>query len=445
MAIKDKILQAQKLSAELKKEKEEAQKKAMKGIFYDEKTSSWAFRLAIKDASGKRFDTVRTGFKTAAQAKKGKEELRYEIKHKEPEPIEETTTSTLDLTKTFSEVYAHYKEHRAKEKRPSTLRKQDSIWVHHIEPIFGSKTLAEVSKSDLYNYLLKLYLEGDTYNNFKTGYAYKYVEGFLKFFWLIYGYAYDNNWVESDRYTKDFLNKTTKLSMPNEITEDEDEVEKIQIYTQEEINKIREVMKTGNLYISFLICYHCGLRISECMGLMWSDFDIKNHTLSIRRQLLYDYQDKVFYLGPPKTKKGRRVVQVPNALYDFLLTYKAQQEENAKSLGYKNTEIVYDRNGKDKNEKIIGGDFIQRKENGELITINSVKYWTTKVKSETGIDFHFHALRHTNASMLAARNIPITILSEHLGHANINIAQKYYIASTELAHERLKQALNEIT
>lgn len=154
--------------------------------------------------------------------------------------------------------------------------------------------------------------------------------------------------------------------------------------------------------------------------------------------------DKVFYLGPLKTKNSKRDLYVPKKLYDFLLEYKEKQDEDSKVLGYRNTEIVYDRNGKNKNDPIQGGDFIQRKENGELITINSVKYWTDKVKKEKGVDFHFHALRHTAASMLAARNIPINTLVDFLGHANANTAQKYYITSTELAKQRLKKAQDEI-
>lgn len=46
--------------------------------------------------------------------------------------------------------------------------------------------------------------------------------------------------------------------------------------------------------------------------------------------------------------------------------------------------------------------------------------------------------------MLAARNIPLNTLVKHLGHANANVAQKYYIACTELAEERLAKALDEI-
>lgn len=350
--------------------------------------------------------------------------------------------------KTFREVFDHYMQNRASEKRISTIRRQNAIWEHHVEPLFGDKTLAEVTKADMYNYLLKLYMEGDVFTRYKrhntTGYSYAYVEGFLKFFWLIYGYAYDNDWVEPARYTKDFLNKTTKLRMPKEITDEDEEINHIKILNQNQVNQVRDVMKDGNLFVSFLVCYHCGLRISECMGLMWKDFDVENHILHIRRQMLYDYDDKVFYLGPLKTKNSKRDIYVPKALYDFLIDYKAQQEENKKCKGYKNTEIIYDRNGKDKDEPIQGGDFIQRKENGELITINSVKYWTDKVTKQTGINFHFHILRHTNASMLAARNIPLNTLVRHLGHGNANVAQKYYVTSTELAKQRLMEALDEI-
>ncbi|MBQ8836955.1 MAG: site-specific integrase [Clostridia bacterium] len=416
-----------------------------KGVYFDSATDTWGFRLAIKDGMGEKFDTDRKGYKTAYQAKTAREELRCEIK-KRTAPVE--TPKEKNYDKTFEEVYQHYLENRAFEKRPSTLRRQKALWEHHIKSVFGDKKLSEVTKSDMYNYLLKLYKDGDDYTryekHFSSGYSYAYVEGFLKFFWLIYGYAYDNDWVDPARYTKDFLNKTTKLRMPQEIQDEEEETNRIEIFNQSEIDQIREIIKNGNLFISFLICYHCGIRISECMGLMWKDFDIEKHQLHIRRQMLYDYDDKVFYLGPLKTKNSKRDIHIPQVLFDYLMKYKEEQDK-AKSLkGYRNTEVIYDRNGKDKDDPIKGGDFIQRKENGELITINSVKYWTNKVTKETGINFHFHILRHTNASMLAARNIPLNTLVKHLGHGNANVAQRYYIACTELAEERLAQALEEI-
>lgn len=418
------------------KEKEKAKKeKKYRGVYEEVGKGTWGFRLTRK-YNGISQDTNRGGFATALQAKKARDDLNYEWAHAKPtEP-----TTTRDYTKTFQEVFDHYLENRAFTKRESTTRRHLSLWEHHIQPKWGNKRLADISKADIENYLAKLYKDGDEYNGFEKGYKYSYVEGFLKLIWLIYGYAYDKDWLEPERYRKDFENKKTKLSMPPK----QDEGEQIEIYNREQIEQIISVMKDGNLYISFLLCYYCGLRISECMGLMWKDFDKTNHELHINRQLLYSQEEKIFYLGQTKTKKSKRKVKVPQKLYDYLIEYKKQQDKDKQSKGYKNTEIVYDRTIKDKEIQIIGGDFIQRKENGELITINSVKYWTDKVKKETNINFHFHALRHTNASILAMQNIPMITLAEHLGHANTNICQKYYATTTEDAKDRLLSALNEL-
>lgn len=401
------------------------------GVFLDDKTNSWGYRIKMLDGTGKKVDTRITGFKNMTEASTARQDKVAELKQRKPETYEK------DFTKTFQQVYEHYKEHRALEKKPATIRKQDSLWKHHIQPLFGHRKLAEVSKGEIQDYLVQLYNRGDKFNNYGTGYAYEYVEGFLKLFWLIYGYAYDHHWLDSERYTVDFLNKGTKLRMPkkNEIDEDL----KIEIYTQEEISKIGEVLKDSNIYISFLIGYFCGLRVSECMGLMWKDFSEKDHTLEIRKQMLYDSTEHMFYLTTPKTAAGKRTVYVPDALYNYLIEYKKQQKIDRQCRGYKATEIVLDEfTGKE----IQGGEFIQRKKNGELITINSIKYWSKRVKELTGIHFHYHALRHTNASMLAANNVPKKTLAEHLGHANTNIAEQYYISTNEVAQSKLQNALN---
>ncbi len=36
-------------------------------------------------------------------------------------------------------------------------------------------------------------------------------------------------------------------------------------------------------------------------------------------------------------------------------------------------------------ERIISGDFVNRKENGELLTPNSIKYWTKAIKKSSSI------------------------------------------------------------
>ena len=80
-------------------------------------------------------------------------------------------------------------------------------------------------------------------------------------------------------------------------------------------------------------------------------------------------------------------------------------------------------------EEITEGDFINRKANGELLTVNSMKYWSKKIKAELGWDFKFHNLRHTYASNCAANNMNLQMLMEMMGHKKLETTKKYYIST----------------
>lgn len=439
------------LYAKQKAEKE----KLPTGIKYDENSKTYYFRLSVLDSTGKKRDATHTGFPSVAAAKKAREELRYELKHKEV--VEEEPQKNYD--KTFNDVYEFYLQGKAQDKALGTIKKQNSLWEHHIQPIFGDRKLSEVSKGEIENYLATLYREGDTFTNYKRnskneikGYAYAYVEGFVKLFWLIYGIAYDHGWVENTRYQADFVNQSTKIKMPKEATEeeptqDDGNDDEIEIYTQNEIQQILKVVEGGNLQLPTEIALYCGLRRSEIFGLMIKDIDLTQKVIRVRRQLLYDSNDRVFYIGPTKTEKSVRTVNMPNILVEHLHTYLNKVAEWEKVLGYRNTEIVYNRFGKPPkgaNTPMQGAPFLFRTELGELMTVNSIKYWAKKCKEEAGITLKFHKFRHTNASYLASHGVPLKTLMNHLGHARERTAMKYYITTDEQAKNILLEGLNNL-
>ena len=78
-------------------------------------------------------------------------------------------------------------------------------------------------------------------------------------------------------------------------------------------------------------------------------------------------------------------------------------------------------------EWIVGGDFINRRTNGELLTVNSMKYWSKKIKSDTGIEFKFHNLRHTYATNCAFNNVNMLLLMQMLGHKKLDTTKAYYM------------------
>ncbi len=404
------------------------------GTYFDKKTKTWGFR-AVRDGK----DIRRKGFLTKTEAKKARIDFLAEVQKKveddQKQPInEENTTITL------REIYEHYKKYGSMEKREATLTKQESMWKNHISSTFGDRPIVTISSGELKNYLIQLYYQGSEYNNFKESYAYGYVEGFLKFFYLLWGYARRMQWISRDTYCVMCEDKSTKLDMPEKTKEDEDE-EKIETYTQEEVKKMMERLKDTNLYTALLCGYYLGVRISECFGLMWSDIDWSKKTITIQRQMLMQSPHRV--LCPCKTTTAKRVIDIPTPLYIHLKEKKKIVEENRQHYGtsYRDTECVKVRMKKCQDDDLIGGDFINRQKNGQILTPDSVKSWGVKIGTELGIHFKYHNLRHTHASFLAAVNCPIPKLMERLGHKKIETTSRYYLGSNEIADEKLKEGL----
>ena len=127
-----------------------------------------------------------------------------------------------------------------------------------------------------------------------------------------------------------------------------------------------------------------------------------------------------------KTMTAIRTVMMPSFLQDYLDSYYQTQRQERIRAGqhYKNTERVYDDVSK---EWIEGGDFINRRTNGELLTVNSMKYWSRKIKSEVGIDFKFHNLRHTYATNCAYNNVNMMLLMQMMGHKKLETTKEYYM------------------
>ena len=140
------------------------------------------------------------------------------------------------------------------------------MWKNHISKKFGDKELKNITLADLQNYLHELYNIGDEYNDFKGGYEYAYVEGFLRFFYLLFGYAYRLDKIEYERYIKMFVDRGTRLTMPEMTQADFEESEgPIETYTDYQIYQMEELFKSedGNLLTAFYLGLYCGLRISE--------------------------------------------------------------------------------------------------------------------------------------------------------------------------------------
>lgn len=399
------------------------------GLKYDEISKTWGFRI-VRDGK----DYRRKGFKTKTEAKQARNALELELNG---------TVENKDIVEipTLKGVYGHYVSHGSSEKREATLKKQDSMWVNHISSVFGSRLVDSIKSGEVNNFLSQLYIRGSEFNKFDSGYAYGYVEGFLKFFYLLFGYSRRMDWITKENYNALCKDADTRITMPRK-QDDYDEDGEITTYSSAELRDMRERIKESSLYTAFEIGYYCGLRISECFGLMWEDIDWVNRTMVIRRQMLKSGVHRV--LVPCKTTKAKRTIDLPDALYTILKEKKEQQENDKILYGssYKGNETVRVRMKVGQDDPLTAGGFINRRPDGTLLSSDSMKSWVKKFKDELGISFKYHNLRHTHASYLAALNVPLPKLMERLGHLKIETTSRYYFGKNEIADERMKQSLN---
>lgn len=162
-----------------------------------------------------------------------------------------------------------------------------------------------MTSSDINNYLSNLY--------YIDGYSYRYVESFLKQFYLIFGQAYSKDYISAEKYDKLCRNKDTKISMPKmKVDEDED----IKYFSKEELEKLDSYFKDSNIETAYMLGKYCGLRINECFGLTWDCVDLKKGTIRVEKQM--QYQESVIKSVPLKTRNARRTIYMCDTLIDYL-------------------------------------------------------------------------------------------------------------------------------
>ena len=330
--------------------------------------------------------------------------------------------------KTFQEVYKEYCENGRSGKAYQTIRKQESIWKKHLCAKFGRRYIDEISVAEVNDYLTHLY--------YIEGRAYKYVEAFLKMFYLIFGQAYSRNYLEVDTYNKLCVNKDARIRMPKMKVDEDTE---IVAFTREEVERLDAYFQGTNAETAYLLGRCCGLRINECYGLKWENIDTAKGTITIDRQM--QYQEGLIKLVSLKTRNARRTVYMSDKLRAYLQHLERENKAQAAALAaqrVQNQTFITDIDGK----QISSLELVNTLPNGKIQTVNSMKYHSKNIKQKLGIQFKFHYLRHTYGTRLAEMNTPTHILCNQMGHASGKVTERYYLAVSKPGIEVLTRNLN---
>ena len=394
---------------------------------YQLKGGNWAYRYTItengrkkdvrtaKDEYGNPFHTKREAVKARQMA------LDQEQSGHKPQPKER---------RTVAEVYAEYCEKGRESKAYTTIRKQESLWKNHLCARFGKRFVDTITPAHVNDYLAELY--------YKKKLSYRYVEGFLKMFYLFFGQAYSRNYLDVDTYNKLCVNKSTKITMPKRKSDDDTD---IIAFSKEELLLLDGYFKGTNAETAYMLGRYCGLRINECFGLKWSNVDLEKGTILIDRQM--QYQEGLIKLVPPKTKNATRTIYMCATLRTYLLElYQKRQEDEVRlgALREQKRRLIEDMDG----TKIYSTELVNCLPNGTIQTVNSFKHPSREIKKRFQMDFKYHYLRHTYGTMMAEMNTPTHLLCNQMGHGKIQVTQQYYIAVSKSGIDILQKNLDRL-
>lgn len=401
---------------------------------YQLPNGNWSYRYTITH-NGKRKEVrkAKDEFGNSLKTKKQAIDARKSALKKEHALCllyESTELAESAKKKTVAEIYAEYCENGRIGKAYTTIKKQDSLWKNHLKTRFGSRFIDEISVAEIQDYLSFLY--------YTEGRAYKYVESFLKMFYLIFGQAYSRNYLDVDAYNKLCINKDTKIRMPKmKVDEDTDIVS----FSKEEIAQLDQYFTGTNAETAYLLGRYCGLRINECYGLKWGNVDIRKGTILIDCQM--QYQEGLIKLVSLKTRNARRTMYMSPTLKAHFIELKKQRDSAETEFAAQreqNQIFITDTDGK----KISSLELVNSLPNGKIQTVNSMKYHSRTIKEQLHITFKYHFLRHTYGTTLADMNTPAHILRNQMGHASIKVTQRYYIAVSKSGIEALMNNLTQI-
>ncbi|MBT2606505.1 site-specific integrase [Bacillus sp. ISL-53] len=348
----------------------------------NKQTGKWdfIFNSGIDPMTGKRKQIRRRGFESKRNALEEMTKLRAEVLENEFQ----------DLTKmTYESYMEEWFQERKNTLQKTTFEIHSIYYRNFIKPKLGQLKVQQIAPIQIQKFINEL-VNKTCYSEHTIHLIFRIVSASLK---------------------KAKVLKLIKHNPADGITLPKIKKREMSIWSLKQVNQfISESININRLtrcYIGFLISIFTGMRQGEILGLRWKDVDFETQTIFVRQTLTQNAEIK----SGAKNEASVRSIHIPSKLVDELRTHRKQIWEEKLLLGsnYRDLDLI-----------------ICTKSGNPMIPRNFRKEFYNLTEKIGLPKIRFHDLRHTHATILIQQNVNVKLISERLGHADIETTLNTY-------------------
>ena len=334
----------------------------------------------------------------------------------------EQTTALSNKVLTFAELMKEWKANVLANQSISyylaaqTVEKKFNTYLK--ERHLDNKPISAITVRDVQMFL-------NSFNTTEHKYSQESVKGYRRILRVIFNEAMRYEWITKNPICGTKVGATKGDVCLKEVNEK-------QVFSIKESQEFMcaldvEQEKHIQFVIPIKLMLFTGMRIAEIHGLRWSDIDLDNRIIHVRRNRLYA-QGFGWYEKLPKTKTSFRDIPILQTLIADLETYKDWFRQADSDFDNKLDEYYIASN-------------IKR----EPTRTNAIGPWLKDFENKYGFkNVSPHGLRHTYCSILLSQNVPIQTVSKYMGHSDSTVTLKVYSHFIPDTQDKAIQALDTI-
>lgn len=333
----------------------------------DEKRNTWYFRVYVTDKDGNRRQKERSGFKTKAECKQAENYFLL--------TFNDTRDDIL-----FSELYNIFIKEKEQSLKFQSFRALKNRFENHILPYFKDYKINNIRVADYIDWKDKI---------LNKNYSYRYNSSLHQAMVNILNFG-----INFYDLKENIASKVGNFSKRNYSP-------KIDFWTLEEYNTFISKVDDFVYYVFFDLLYYSGLRLGEIRALNWRD--LKDNYIIVNKTLIRkSINDSQF--NTPKTNSSIRNVKIDNYVLNNLQKLKEYYKE---FYGFTDDWFIFG------GLKPLSTTSIERIKN-KYCKLANVK------------QIRIHDFRHSHATLLLSKGVPITVISKRLGHSNLSMTLNVY-------------------